>query len=211
MTLAQIRQYVRDLIDSKDNDSFITDVMLNRMVNQSYKKLVIKIQKKFAGYYLKQSTITLVANTYLYDLPSDAVAVSDIYNADGESLLAGNKREFSVVDNTGDPVYYDFFGNHIWLEPVPDSAGTLSINYSYMPPDILSNNDSPDFPISECSQLVAVDVAMQCKVRDEASVSALRLMYNDMESNILNILQARNLRETRRVRGGLSNFGATDI
>jgi hypothetical protein len=211
MTLAGIRQAVRDLIDSPNNDSFLSDVLLNRMINNSYKKLVVKIQKKFASYYMKQSTITLVANTYLYDLPSDAVAVSDIYNADGESLLSGNKREFSVVDNTGSPVYYDFFGNHVWLDPVPDSVGTLNINYTYIPADMGSNNETPDFPIADCAQLVAIDVAMQTKVRDEASVSALRIMYNDLEQSILSLLLIRNLRETRRVRGGLSNFGATDI
>ncbi len=211
MTLAGIRQAIKDILDSPGTDSFFSDTMLNRMINQSYKKMVMKIQKKFAGYYLKQSTLSLVAGTYLYDLPTDAVAVDDITNADGESLYAGNKREFAVVDNSGDPVYYDFFGNHVWLNPVPDSTGTLSINYSYMPPDLGSNNETPDFPIADCSQLVVLDVAIACKVRDESSASALKVLYNDLEKDILSLLIARNMRETRRVRGGLNNFGATDI
>jgi hypothetical protein len=171
----------------------------------------MRIQKKFAGYYLKQSTITLVADTYLYDLPTDAVAVDDITNADGESLLAGNKREFMVVENSGDPVYYDFFGNHVWLDPVPDAAGTLNINYSYMPADLGSNNEIPDFPIADCAQLVVLDVAIACKVRDESSASALKTMYDKLERDILSLLISRNMRETRRVRGGTNNFGATDI
>jgi len=211
MTLAGIRQAIRDIIDSPGTDSFFGDTMLNRMINQSYKKMVMKIQKKFAGYYLKQSTITTIAGTYLYDLPTDAVAVDDIYNADGESLFAGNKREFQVVDNSGDPAYYDFFGNHVWLNPVPDAADTLNINYSYMPADLGSNNETPDFPIADCAQLVVLDVAIACKTRDEASASALKTMYNELERDILSLLIARNMRETRRVRGGTNNFGTTDV
>lgn len=211
MTLAGIRQAIRDIIDSPGTDSFFGDTMLNRMINQSYKRLVMRIQKKFSSYYLKQSTISLVAGTYLYDLPTDAVAVDDIYNADGESLLAGNKREFTVVENSGDPVYYDFFGNHVWFDPVPDATGTLNINYSYMPADLGSNNETPDFPIADCAQLVVLDVAISCKVRDEASASALKTMYNELERDILSLLIARNMRETRRVRTGLGNFGTGDI
>ena len=211
MTLSAIRTMVRDLIDSPSNDDFLSDTLLNRMINTSYKLHVIKIQKKFAGYYLKQSTITLVASTYLYDLPSDAVAVSDIYNDDGDSLMAGNKREFQTVDNSGEPAYYNFFGNHVWFEPVPDAAGTLTINYSYIPADLASNNETPDFPIADCAQLVAIDVAIQCKIRDEASAGALKGMYNDLERNVLSLLSVRNLRETRRVKGGAANFGANDI
>lgn len=211
MTLASIRQSIKDIIDSPGTDSFFSDTMLNRMINQSYKRMVVRIQKKFSSYYLKQSTITLIADTYLYDLPSDAVAVEDIYDSDGNSLLAGNKREFGVVDNSGSPAYYDFFGNHVWLNPVPDSTGTLSINYSYMPADLGSNNETPDFPIADCAQLVVLDVAIACKVRDEASASALKVLYNDLEKDILSLLIARNMRETRRVRGGLNSFGATDV
>jgi hypothetical protein len=95
-------------------------------------------------------TITLVAGQEAYDLPTDYQRNYTVLltNTDGSktALLSTEKQPFDpLAPSSGCPTRYSIQGSQIKFYPVPDTAGTVTLNY-YAKPPTLGVNDSPVIP-----------------------------------------------------------------
>jgi len=94
----------------------------------------------------KEDTVTLTADTYSYDLPSDCLQVDKVWWNDAPlemktlEWLDQNYEEWRDSDNASDPEYYavEKGTGKIYLYPMPDddaitTASTITIEYTYRP------------------------------------------------------------------------------
>ena len=73
VTLAQIKQRVRDLVDAESAD-FTSDEELVRYINEAIKMCEAEIHRLNEDYYKKDEVSSIVSGTQEYSLPSDIYA-----------------------------------------------------------------------------------------------------------------------------------------
>ena len=122
-----------------------------------WKEEISTIKSEFDGILIdsgmrmfeKTDTITTVAGTAEYQVPSDFLAMVgvDWKQGDGqwielEPMLAQERNYFTGSANSGQSVAYALIGQTITLQPEPSGAQEYRIVYVPQPPDISTAPDS---------------------------------------------------------------------
>lgn len=206
MTRAEIRTSVRRMIDESFNGFWDTN-LLNDYINMEYRKLINMINNT-SEFYVKTSTITSTASSATIAMPSDCSnKIIRLTDSSGIDILPYSRRNLDISSsNTGTPVLFDIRGKYIWLSPTPDSAQSFILEYHYIPPALVNESDSIDFP-NGYEDVIIYGVALMAKIRDNDSTSDLERQYLTMRREMLNHLQENQSFGPRMVNHGLGGYG----
>ncbi len=165
-------------------------------VNEVYKDILN--QSLDWGWREKEGTITLVAGTTSYSLPSDCDvdSIKEIrypdtlktlkqlsYNEFDQIIFPFND-EFIQIQNqqTIDrPEFAYIFENKINIYPTPSSSATLKFRYQVVPSDLSGKDDEPIIP-SQYHHLLAIGASAMLRVfplNNTAGATADQSLYND--------------------------------
>ncbi len=160
ITLAQMRQYVRDHID-EPIANYWTDVELNRYIAQSQKKLWRSIYRLKKDYFLSPTgfTLNLVANQYKYQqadgIPVDFFRVTAIRTTTpgftdiewvptdpSSPEFVDGLRADVIVQYPFSFMYAVRADNTIWVAPLPQSVFAAQVDYIQQPTPVAADADT---------------------------------------------------------------------
>lgn len=143
-TLAVLEQGVVDIISSinRTDDS----VKLKRWLNEAVRDVLIRTSVK-----VKDSTVTLTANTYKYTLDAAAMRVkSAVYEGNPDRLLVQvSPADIDYFQSTGAAandslMYYALDGTDFFMVyPTPAAAGTITLRIVGKPTEMSSDAHDP--------------------------------------------------------------------
>lgn len=143
-TLSELRTLTRDNYIKIDPNgkifgNTVLDSFLNRADFQLQKDWWHKRPQQYANY-----TVSTVAGTQEYDLPSDFIKL-DLVRYNGSELAKASKTDIKRMYATmtsGNPFAYYIYWTKLWLYPVPNTTGTIDLDYFKKLPTMTSAVDS---------------------------------------------------------------------
>lgn len=116
------------------------------------------------------SPVTVSPNVNEYKLPNGCVGIPDVF-LDGKSLIYVPADKFYTLSSSlGRPSYYTIVAGKLYLNPIPDSAYTLTLSYR----DKLISAD-----LTEMDSILLSGYALLCL---EAGVLWLAYLKEDSEA-----------------------------
>lgn len=148
-SLATLRSFTRRYINEEDADnSHFTDAELNDYLNQAVIFLGDEME-----WPVQVDEAPAIAEQTLYQLPSDFIALVDVY-FDSKKLILLDRADLGNVsatwqdDPSGIPtIAYQFNRDTLGLYRTPDSgqdAKTIQIQYIHTPAELSEDADIPD-------------------------------------------------------------------
>jgi hypothetical protein len=153
MTVAQILSDAKKRAGLTESDSVLLD-----WCNQEYQNTNLLIARIAPSYFFKTASLSIVAGTHTYDLPTDFLRSLKIEDE--------NDVEVDQVDplGIGKPEGWYFAGSNIdagtrteriRIQPTPAAAKTNTLSYIAEPVDLdLDTNTVPDWPRGTHEQLI---------------------------------------------------------
>jgi len=167
VTLATMRDRARRRANM-ENSTFVTDAELtdeiNQYVTEVYDMLVAAAPP---GYYAATSTITVVAGTVAYALPTDFRSLQLALVEE----INGRQRELHPLDGSREQYV------------TPRTDGTVTLRYTPAPPVLVDDTDTFD-GISGWEQLIVLMAARYCLAKEESDVSSLFAEISAMQKRI---------------------------
>ena len=204
-TLVQLRTEARQRADMENDDSFVSDAELTRMVNQSIKELYdLLIQYQDHAYYATSTTATMTPGTASYALPStfyrllgvDVVVSGVTYTLKPFHFQERNKYSddtWSFVGRIrGCSAKYRINGSNIVFSPVPDSAYSYTLWYAPQFVDLAHDTNDSFEGINGWEEYVVVDAAMKMLEKEESDVSHLQLRKAQLTERIVGLAADRD-------------------
>ena len=103
----------------------------------------------------KSGTVTLVAGTQSYALPTDLRTVMAVYDDQSHDYDPGSIRDLALFNRSDDvPSQFGFGyffgteGSNIFVAPTPTTSGTLTVRYIANETALSGDSDSPLLPAS---------------------------------------------------------------
>ena len=203
MTLAEIRSYLRVIID-QPHTAIWSNANLNTLINGAYREVVGEILQRNPDYFVKTGTVTTVANTYHVSLPSDCMLLNKLVDSDGEALLEKNMRHMNLGENAGEPTHIYVTGSQVRFWPKPSSAIAYTAYYHYMPSD-LTEATSPELPPG-LHDILAWGAAIKCKTGKEEAINEYVLQFQQKLKVLLRMIMISTTNESPRVKGQTHDF-----
>lgn len=162
MSLADIRQFVRDHLDSDDVE--LPNSLIDRFIYDGSQK--IEKYSRTWDFRAVEYMMTTVADQRTYDLDTEASLISpaplaDITAIQGPSfeLKPADHRRMRVrfpsnADSSGTPTWFSLWGRTLYLWPKPSTATAYTVIGYRQGLDWIASNSSPDFP-DDLHQLIA--------------------------------------------------------
>jgi hypothetical protein len=198
VTLAQIKQRVRDLVDTESAD-FVDDAEILRYINEGIKVCEAEIHRLNEDYYKKDATLALVSGTSEYSLPSDIYAqkIRRIFFDDGLTkkyeILPVTDEKAHYIDDNETRFYYRLLFNEsnekvIKLYPTPSENDSSSVVITYIKDAAQLASDSDETDIPEFSQFV-VDFARYRILQKEVSNPMLEGIASDLRDSRISMVK----------------------
>lgn len=203
VTVGALITRIRDVADLV-NDGNITDAEMIRYISASYTWLYDILVSKGLHYF--ESTDTTVAdgiNTQ-FALPDDfyaALAVHFQYETNRwRSLPEHMLQEVAALDHRDSAEAYSYrvVGGNLELLPRPASGKTYRLLYVPAPADLDAAGDAVD-GVSGWEELIVIDVAITCRIKQETQVIDLERRLARMLARVEEAAEHRSLSSTRRV------------
>ena len=131
-----ISQISQDLLTDPSNRIRTTTNIL-RELNRSYSTLQSDM-RWFLPSQEKSTTVTLIAGTQEYSLPSNYQSTISLY---WDYPLKQIQKE-DTMTSTGSPTSYYVYAWSLWVYPIPTEAKTLTLLYEASQPDISDSQAS---------------------------------------------------------------------
>ena len=203
VTLASFISLVRDSAQ-RPSPARPTDAQITTLINLRLKRLYGRLVTKYEKYFLTTSpNLTLVPGTDNLDLSAVITAgaggASDFWKLRGVDAWDGSNwhplRAFEDrKHNQTDPAYfapmrYGLEGNLLKIQPIPPPVNTLRIRYTPRLLPLVNPGDSVD-TWNGWEEVVALDCAIQIRMRDEEDVSQLMAererLAGELEAEMVN-------------------------
>jgi len=182
-TLLEIRQQVKDDLDLND-ETFITDVDLNRWINDAIENAESEIHTLYEDYFLAHADIVITAGVVDIDYPSDIYAnkirkiiFKESTNKDAQShevrrqkdLVAAESMDLYSSDSTNPvlswvPVNTSGAGRKMRLYPKSGRNGILTVYYIRNAAKLVLDTDICD--IDEFERYIIQSVKTQAFFKD---------------------------------------------
>lgn len=137
-----------------ENSTFITDAEIDALLNEGLNEVYdLLVQARAQEYKRSASTITTVAGTSAYALPSDFYELLSVDIQYGSNLVMSARPYAEFERNMykwlpgwqlNAPVYYRLQGNNINFIPVPSGAYSVTLNYYPAYTTLVNNSDTFD-------------------------------------------------------------------
>jgi hypothetical protein len=144
----------------------VDDAGLAVWINDAYTQVIDEIIKVNPDFYTKTATSSTVNGQQEYTLPSDfekmaklEIEISGVWtqvlpmgtNADIRfvpSIQKARAGDANYGYSTAEPYYYIYGNAILGLMPIPaeTTANNIKAWYTYTPPELTDDNQSPDFP-----------------------------------------------------------------
>jgi hypothetical protein len=146
MTPGEVIEYARQQYNAINDTFFFTDEEMYRYVWEA------EMQLAKQAYVIKSAyTASTVASQQEYSLPSNTLTVKRVTYA-GKKLKPISFREDDTITihnaattATGEPSYYAFWNETLYLRPVPNAVGTLKV-FSFNEPAEVSSTSVLEIP-----------------------------------------------------------------
>jgi hypothetical protein len=186
VTLAQLRTTVARL-GQYEGSTDITATVLNEYINEAIAELYDLLIGKWQDYYVKSGTVTTVAGTQSYSLPSDFYKLRKLELAltTGSNARMARLHPVDLDDQhryvtIAGPIKYRYrvtmSPSTLWLVPTPTSVDTLTVYYIPFAPTLSSDSETFE-TINRYDKLVVQLALRACKVRED-------LPHEDIDAEI---------------------------
>lgn len=150
-TWAELRTRIRQKTN-KEKSQFVTDSEIDSLIEESYSVMYNKLVSTNENYFISSTTVSLVANTHTYALPSDFFKLKGVdISRNGVLYQLGllpwenrNKYQSLSATFTSIPTEYMFYNNSLRFVPTPNSGYTATIYYIPAPPRYISDATTID-------------------------------------------------------------------
>jgi len=206
-TLADLRNMAKRRADM-ENSGYVSDAEWNDYINAAAGELHDILVSKFGDdYYIKSSTISVVAGTDEYTLPSDFLKIRGIdHVASNTTSCALRRFEFeerhtrqfltTTISSGFANLMYRTIGNKLKLVPTPQGSGTLKLWYI------------PQFERLATDQDIVSDrLALSW---EQFMVITAAIAARDKEESDTSLLMAEKSLITRRIEEAAANRDATE-
>ncbi len=196
-----------------EQSDLVTATELTRRINESHARLHDVLVQKLGGQFMRSSaTESTVAGTATLDLDS----VGNIYKLEGiERLVPGTSdryedlqridfRERNRFTSEGVPYYYALEDwreatQRLRLFPTPNAVYTIRVWYVPLANTLVDDSDAVVLP-QNWHAWIAIDVAIQLRVKEETDVRQLLLERDRIERAIDTLSSELDHAEPLRVR-----------
>lgn len=194
ITLANLKTQTRQRADI-ENSNFITDAELLTYINKSIAELHDVLTQKFGNdYFASSTTVSLVAGTDSYNLPSDffkllgvdlQLTTSDYVTLKKFEFNERNRIQNSLLRGVYGSSYfrYRLRGSQIWISPVPTGSESLRVWYVPLPTQLASDSDTLD-GVNGWEEYVIIDSAIKCLEKEESDTQGLQIRKEQMKKRI---------------------------
>lgn len=211
MTLSEIRESARNKAD-EEATGFISNVEINRYLNQGLRLIYGKIAQRFEDYFITLGTVsnsgrfTTTVGQMEYALPADLMKLVKVEYRQSGSTSDNDWRRIQRLNISNDsmesfyPVRegyipdfgYFVAGNTLYLKPVPAQAFTVRM--WFVPRAILLEDDT-DEPVvpEEYHELISEYAAIQCLRKSGETIYKEAMDLFNLE--LLNMLETIEIRD----------------
>ena len=207
-----------DFVDATDYATDPTKAELTEMVRESIQAFYDIMVDSFEDYFIEEDTITTVAGTKDYALPTDFykfmgldyVESSQIYSC-RQFIFKERERLTNLQSGSGRDTKYRVIGDNIRLLPIPNSVLTFTLYY--IPTPTLPQDDADTFDfVQGWDTWVKWDCVIKCLNKEESDVSVAMAERDKAEERIKKLLMNRDANETQRVHNIYDEFdGSSQI
>lgn len=193
-SLTNLRQLVADV--TRDPNNRIRPLAtVDRAINSAYQTIQQELEN-FIDTTNATQTISIIPWTAEYTLPSLFLKLQTVTYNNIALFRTERKKiiENGTITSTGSPIYYYIKGNEIWLYPIPQEAGTISIEYTALLPTITTSIDSqaPELLDQAIAYKAATILFKQVQKLQEAQVREQEYQ-NEINLARLSLLKDENL------------------
>lgn len=208
MTVQQLRDYVRDFLDTDDQE--IGDSLLEVWRNEG----TSRIQRVIAPWQFYETAWTITTSLPTIQFTAVSPAIDTVTSVEAEnwvlryvphSLAVGR---YAWGDSTGTP--YEFSvarteadGQHIRLWPTPSASDTYVIRGYRVPTDAVAATDVPDLPGELHPLLAEWMLARAYEMQDDPGMASQKMQLVERE------LEAYRRRFTRAMTPDVQQIGST--
>lgn len=208
-TLTNLIADVRACSDT-ENDTHVTDAQITEFLNQAIAELYdLLVDARGHEYYITTGTISLVAGTEKYNLPSDfyqmlhvEIAIGN-WNYDVLPYSIHERTKYNqLVAATTYPGLYRVMGSQISFLPVPRAAFTVTIYYVPFPTRLSAGSDTFD-GIAGWEEYAVWRAAAYVLAKEESDPSFALQMLANLKDRIQRMADKRSSAGNERVRDTL--------
>lgn len=209
-TLAQVRTRVRFYIDEPIQANF-SDSDLNWAINTAQQDVATEISQVDEQYFVNPAPtlITTVAQQRFYPLANDfwkMTRLEDVNTglrldfgtfADQNNFFSNIIPPLVSINQAG--YQASIVGNSLAFTPTPSASG-ITAQYWYVPllPDMSGDSDASSIPIPFID-LLAIQAAIDAKIKDEDDTAALERKYNRRFQQLVRATRGRQQQNPRGV------------
>ena len=187
MNLGELIQRLGDVTDDSNHNKYVYELKI-RLINESVSVLwpkIFQVEKKF---YAKPANLSIVADTYLYDLPSDSTRMlAFIKDENNVPLKVGDYKDFDV-SLSGVPTKYDIVGSQIMFNYTPIVAATFPYSYYRVPTALVNPTDVVLFPAG-FEMLIVFKAVLLGKLKTDDDMSNPRRAFDDLFNSFKSIYE----------------------
>lgn len=201
VSLTTLRSLVRERADMVGS-TFIADSAtgLDRWINEAGQCLHGYLVDALGDEYVESSSsLTLVAGTSDYNLPSDFYKLYEVdltLSGTLRTLTRYNRAERNMlttrIASWQEVPQYMLAGSKIRILPTPQAAASGTIRYAPAFTTLSSGSDTCNFP-NGWEKYIVVSAAIQALMKEESDVRDLRVELQDFEGKLRAMKEDRDL------------------
>lgn len=206
MTFLEMQDLVLSWLDDVDAGYF-TRAQVKVWLNNAQKEVQKMVDQAFEGHFIKCVETTTVVNQREYELPTDfkrlhrlelVISGSSFHNQTTSVLVKITPNQQDGFDKSGTPSAYYFKGTQLVLLPVPDTAKTLRMEYSYRIPDLSADGDVSEVP-KDYHEFIAMIATRDGFLKDGRDITAIQKKIDDHETSLKRDAEQRNVDQPRTI------------
>ena len=174
MNRGELRTEVLDIVATTVDDKLLSTTIVNRFINRAVQ--AISIHKDWS-WLDAEATVTTVAGTTNYALPSDYLRTVSLTNSDNEPLLYLGVAEVDMADEieAEKPIYFTLVDGEMVLSPPPTTTTILRHRYRRQEPVLDDDADVPLLPVAYHAAIAeyAAALCFRRQRNDQAASTAM--------------------------------------
>ena len=194
---SEIRNRIRQRVN-KEKSQFVTDSEINGLMEEAYATMYNKLVNTNENYFITSTTISLVAGTANYDLPTDFFKLKGIDISRNGFLYPMNlvpwdhRNKYQVTTSyQSTPIDYMFYGNQIRFLPIPNAGFSVTAYYIPAPPVYVSDSTLID-GVAGFEKYIIYSVASIIRAKEEKSTQDFDYKASQALQDMINAISPRD-------------------
>lgn len=186
-TLAEFRSNLREMGNFPENDTRITDAVINREVNRALKRIAM-----LHDWPWLQSERLILTSSGLrdYALPADFLRLLSLrYDGQDRPLTQLSVQDVDRSQGSGGPAIFGIWGGKVCFAPTPNGQERLMLRYICQEVVLVNDSDVPlipDYWNDGVYQAALMELHRQVKQLDESGLAESRFgsWLNETQDNV---------------------------